>query len=123
MARKDDLGRQGEEYAAEYLTGAGYRILARNWRCAQGEIDLVTSLGDEIVFVEVKTRSSVRFGHPFEAITVAKLSRLRRLAAAWCEAAPATTARARASRIRIDVVGVIAAPGQAPIVEHLEGVF
>jgi len=123
VARKDDLGRQGEEYAAQYLTGAGYRILARNWRCPQGEIDLVTSRGDEIVFVEVKTRSSVRFGHPFEAITVAKLARLRRLAAAWCEAAKETPGQVRASRIRIDVVGVIAAPGQGPIVEHLEGVF
>ncbi len=122
MARKDDLGRQGEKYAAEYLTGAGYRILARNWRCPQGEIDLVTSLGDEIVFVEVKTRSSVRFGHPFEAITVQKLARLRRLAAAWCDSAEGA-GRARRHRIRIDVVGVIAVPGEAPIVEHLEGVF
>jgi putative endonuclease len=123
VARKDDLGRQGEEHAAQYLIDAGYRIVARNWRCPQGEIDLVTSHGDEIVFVEVKTRSSLRFGHPFEAITVAKLARLRRLAAAWCEAATETPGRPRASRIRIDVVGVIAAPGQAPIVEHLEGVF
>lgn len=122
MARKDDLGRQGEEYAAQYLIAAGYRILARNWRCPQGEIDLVTSHGDEIVFVEVKTRSSVRFGHPFEAITVAKLARLRRLAAAWCEAAKEPQGRTRAYRIRIDVVGVIAAPRQAPIVEHLKGV-
>lgn len=123
MARKDELGRQGEEYAAKYLTDAGYRIVARNWRCPQGEIDLVTSHGDEIVFVEVKTRSSLRFGHPFEAITVAKLARLRRLAAAWCETANEAPGRVRASRIRIDVVGVIAAPGQGPIVEHLQGVF
>jgi putative endonuclease len=123
VARKDELGRQGEEYAAQYLTDAGYRIVARNWRCPQGEIDLVTSHGDEIVFVEVKTRSSLRFGHPFEAITVAKLARLRRLAAAWCEAASESSGGLRASRIRIDVVGVIAAPRQEPIVEHLRGVF
>jgi putative endonuclease len=123
VARKDELGRQGEEYAAQYLTDAGYRIVARNWRCPQGEIDLVASHGDEIVFVEVKTRSSLRFGHPFEAITVAKLARLRRLAAAWCEAASESPGRPRVSRIRIDVVGVIAAPRQEPIVEHLQGVF
>lgn len=123
MARKDDLGSQGEEHAAQYLANAGYRIVARNWRCPQGEIDLVTSNGDEIVFVEVKTRSSLRFGHPFEAISVAKLARLRRLAAAWCESANETPGRLRASRIRIDVVGIIAAPGQAPVVEHLKGVF
>lgn len=123
MARKDDLGRQGEEYAARFLIDAGYRVLARNWRCPQGEIDIVTVVDDEIVFVEVKTRSSVRFGHPFEAITVAKLARLRRLAYAWCEAAQESGLRPRPSRIRIDVVGVIASPGRAPIVEHLKGVF
>ncbi len=123
MARKDDLGRQGEDCAARYLTDAGYRVLARNWRCPQGEIDLVTSMGDEIVFVEVKTRSSTRFGHPFEAITVPKLARLRRLAAAWCEEAHETRGLRRGSRIRIDVVGVIAAPGRLPIIEHVQGVI
>lgn len=123
MARKDDLGRLGEECAARYLTDAGYLVVARNWRCAQGEIDLVTRLGDELVFVEVKTRSSVRFGHPFEAITIEKLARLRRLAAAWCEESHATAGTPRWLRIRIDVVGVVAAPGEAPVIEHLRGVF
>jgi putative endonuclease len=123
VARKDDLGRRGEECAANYLANAGYQVLARNWRCSQGEIDLITTRDGEVVFVEVKTRSGLRFGHPFEAITVAKLARLRRLAAAWCGEAQAMPAMGRSPRIRIDVVGVIAVPGQEPVIEHLEGVF
>jgi putative endonuclease len=118
VADKDDLGRRGEHYAADFLAEAGYRILARNWRCQQGEIDLIVERGGEVVFVEVKTRSSEAFGHPFEAVTVAKLARLRRLAAQWCDAA-----QPRPARIRIDVVGVIAPNRGETRVEHLEGVF
>ncbi|MGO4691867.1 YraN family protein [Glaciibacter sp. 2TAF33] len=118
MARKDDLGRLGEDCAAAYLTDAGYRLLGRNWRCAQGEIDLVAERGGEVVFVEVKTRSGVGFGHPFEAITVQKLARLRRLAAAWCGEAPV-----RPAKIRIDAIAVIASDGGLSVIEHLEGVF
>ena len=95
----------------------GLILLERNWRCPQGEIDLVLRDGDETVFVEVKTRSGVAFGHPLEAITSAKVSRLRRLAGAWCEAHPGS------GRIRIDAVAVIAPRDLPAIVEHLERVF
>ena len=118
VARKDDLGRRGEDCAAEYLARAGYTMVERNWRCGQGEIDLIVAKDGDIVFVEVKTRSGTGFGHPFEAITVAKLARLRRLAGAWC-----AQVEPRARHIRIDVIAVIARPGQPPVVEHLEGVF
>lgn len=118
MAAKDALGRRGEALAAAHLQSAGLRIVDRNWRCPQGEIDLVASDGGELVFVEVKTRSSVAFGHPLEAITVAKLARLRRLAAAWCDAHPGPH-----DRIRIDAIAVIA-PFRGPVeIEHLERVF
>ena len=118
VARKDALGRQGEECAAVFLAAAGYRVVERNWRCAQGEIDVVAEIGGEVVFVEVKTRSGTRFGHPFEAITVAKLARLRRLAAAWCEQTDA-----RPARIRVDAIAVIIRPGVEPVIDHLTGVF
>jgi putative endonuclease len=118
MARKDDLGRLGEDCAAAFLTDAGYRLLERNWRCSQGEIDLVVERDGEVVFVEVKTRSGVGFGHPFEEITAEKLARLRRLAAAWCR-----QAAARPLRIRIDAIAVIASAGAPPLIEHREGVF
>ncbi|MEO6942934.1 MAG: YraN family protein [Terrimesophilobacter sp.] len=118
MAAKDDLGRQGEDLAARFLQDAGYTVIDRNWRCARGEIDLVARDGNDTVFVEVKTRSSIAFGHPFEAITAQKLARLRRLAKAWCEVHPY-----RRGLIRIDAIAVIAATGQQPQIEHLRRVF
>ena len=126
--------------------------MGRNWRCPQGEIDVVAEHAGATVFVEVKTRSGLRYGHPFEAITVAKLARLKRLSAAWCEAErPAEAERAAADEradaadgerlaggilaatgrasvgrrrhIRIDAIGVVAPPGRPATVEHLEGIF
>ncbi len=118
MAAKDDLGRRGEALAAAYLEVRGYRIIDRNWRCAQGEIDLVATINERVVFVEVKTRSGLGYGHPLEAITLQKLARLRRLARAWCAAHPG-----KAREIRIDAVAVIAPRIGPPTVEHRERVF
>jgi putative endonuclease len=118
MAAKDVLGRRGEDIAAATLTQRGYLIIDRNWRCPQGEIDIVAEDGEHTVFIEVKTRSSVAFGHPFEAVTAQKLARLRRLAAAWCAAHPDGR-----RHIRIDAVSVIAPAVGSPQVEHLTGVF
>ncbi|CAN5380418.1 YraN family protein [soil metagenome] len=117
MAAKDELGMRGERIAERHLVARGMTLLERNWRCPQGEIDLVLRDGDETVFVEVKTRSSDAYGHPLEAITVAKLARLRRLAGAW------TAAHDGVGRIRIDAVAVVA-PRDAPAtIDHLERVF
>jgi putative endonuclease len=118
MAAKDDLGRRGEQYAADYLRGEGLTIIETNWRCPIGEIDLVARDGGETVFVEVKTRSGVGYGHPLEAITAQKLARLRRLAGAWFEAHPDVVGEAR-----IDAVAVIAPMGGPVSVEHLRRVF
>ena len=118
MAAKDTLGRRGEAIAARHLERAGLTIVERNWRCPQGEIDLVARDHGELVFVEVKTRSSVDYGHPLEAITPRKLARLRRLAGAWCLAHPD-----QRGHVRIDAVAVIAPRSGAIEVEHLAGVF
>ena len=118
MAAKDALGRRGEAIATEYLLSRGLSIVDRNWRCQQGEIDVVARDGAEVVFVEVKTRSSVAFGHPFESVTPAKLARLRRLAAAWCEAHPGDN-----GVVRIDAVAVIVPRIGEVEVEHLVRVF
>ena len=117
MAAKDELGRRGERLAEAHLVALGYSMLDRNWRCSHGEIDLIARDGDEVAFVEVKTRSSVAFGHPFEAITAAKLARLRRLAIVWSSEHP------RAGRIRIDVIAIVAPRTGQPTVEHLKAVF
>jgi putative endonuclease len=74
------LGREGESLAARHLEAQGLRIVARNWRGRSGEIDLVCEEGTRLVFVEVKTRSSRRFGFPEEAIGPRKLERMRRTA-------------------------------------------
>jgi len=118
MAAKDDLGRRGEKLAADHLVASGYQIVERNWRCKQGEIDIVASKDGEIIFVEVKTRSSLAFGHPLEAITVTKLARLRRLAGAWCQEHP----EVRAS-VRIDAIAILAPTRGLIEIEHLERVF
>ena len=118
MAAKDELGRRGERIAERHLLARGYRLVERNWRCRHGEIDLVVRDADALVFVEVKTRSTTRFGHPFEAITPVKLARLRRLAGLWCDAHPE-----QRGRVRIDAVAVLAPRDAEPHVEHLAGVF
>lgn len=118
MAEKDALGRTGEQLAVEFLIRRGYAVVERNWRCRQGEIDIVARDGGTTVFVEVKTRSGVGYGHPFEALTLTKLARLRRLAGAWCEAHPDVQ-----GNIRIDAIAVLLPPQAAPQIEHLEAVF
>jgi len=79
------LGREGEKRAAESLKSRGYRIIARNFRRKFGELDLVAEDGEELVFVEVKTRSSISFAHPLESITPAKKKRLILAAAAFIQ--------------------------------------
>jgi putative endonuclease len=116
MAAKDDLGRAGEERAARHLVSAGYTLIERNWRCAQGEIDIVALQGEELAFVEVKTRRSIAYGHPFEAIDSRKKRRMWGLAHAWAVANPD---HARGRRIRLDVVGIV---GQDPSTGSLEHV-
>ncbi|UFU08400.1 YraN family protein [Ruania halotolerans] len=117
MAAKDELGRFGEDLAADWLTQAGLDVLDRNWRCREGEIDLVARDGHDLVVVEVKTRRTLAFGHPAEAVTAAKLRRLRRLAAQWLAAH-----EVRPAGIRLDVVAIWR-PDGAPIrVQHLRGV-
>ena len=97
------LGRHGEDRAAQWYASRGYVVVARNWSCSDGELDLIVSSGREIVFCEVKTRSSERFGSPFEAVNHAKQVKIRSLAMRWLsEAAPF-----RPTSIRFDVAAVI----------------
>src|SRR6201996_7894144 len=86
LSAKDVLGKAGEQAAASYLEGCGFRILDRNWHCADGEIDTVAADRRTFVVCEVKTRSGTRFGTPLDAVGQAKRRRLRRLAAQWLAA-------------------------------------
>ncbi len=117
MNAKDVLGRHGEQLAAEYLERSGIRVLDRNWRCAEGEIDIVAAQRRVLVVCEVKTRSSERFGTPLEAITRQKQRRLRRLAICWVVAHGVLF-----DEIRIDAVGVLRASSGEFTVTHVAGV-
>jgi putative endonuclease len=120
MRAKDRLGRDGEEAAAAHLTAAGCTVLARNWRCRDGELDLVVRDGDQVVFVEVKSRSGLAFGRPVEAVTLDKARRIRRLAAQWlAEHRPAGWW----GDVRFDVVSVLSPGTDETAIEHLRGAF
>lgn len=117
MNAKDALGQQGEQLAAEYLVRAGFRVLARNWRCSEGEIDIVAADRRTLVACEVKTRSGTRYGTPLEAVTRKKLSRLRRLAVRWVLANGVLF-----DEVRVDVVEVLKDERGDFVIEHIRGV-
>ncbi|MEY3362322.1 MAG: hypothetical protein RL531_2041 [Actinomycetota bacterium] len=113
------LGAAGEQAAADWYEAAGYRVLDRNWRVREGELDLVLLAADgAVVFCEVKTRTSVRFGAPVEAVTATKQRRVRTLAAQWLAANPGV-----GHGIRFDVASVLAAPDAPVVVEIVQAGF
>ena len=117
MADKDELGRLGEQLATEYLQQAGMRILDRNWRCAEGELDIVAAERRVLVACEVKTRSGLGFGSPLEAISRRKQARLRRLAIGWIRAHGVLF-----DEVRIDVIGLVRDRAGHFTIEHVRGV-
>lgn len=120
MHVKDAVGRFGEQVAADHLSTAGLEILERNWRCRDGELDIVARDGAALVFVEVKTRSSLAFGLPAAAVDRRKVARLRRLAVRWMDEHREVD-RFWGS-VRFDVVSVVRRSAGGPQIEHLRGV-
>jgi putative endonuclease len=116
-ADRKSLGDLGESIAADFLLASGYSILDRNWRCPDGEIDIVALDGSAVVVCEVKTRRSTGFGSPLEAVTPEKSARLYRLAAAWRRAHGV-----RARPMRLDLIGIVLPTDGPPRVEHLRDV-
>jgi putative endonuclease len=114
--RNQALGAYGEAVAARHLVEQGMALLDRNWRCDEGELDLVLRDGDVLVVCEVKTRTSLEHGSPHEAVTPEKLSRLVRLGVRWAEAHDA-----RPQEIRIDLVAVLRPRKGQTLVEHVRG--
>ena len=121
------VGRYGEDVAVAHLEAAGLEVVARNWRCREGEIDIIAREGAVLVMCEVKTRRALGFGTPLEAVTAAKASRLRRLAARWLaeqrSAGSSSSARDGYAEVRFDVVSVLRPLTGAAVVEHLRGAF
>jgi putative endonuclease len=122
MRAKDAVGRYGERVAADHLVSSGLVILDRNWRCPDGEIDIVARDGAALVFVEVKTRSSVTFGDPAEAVSRVKATRIRKLAMLWLEQNRDVPGAFR-RELRFDVVSVVRAAAGPATVRHLRAAF
>jgi putative endonuclease len=119
MLTRAELGALGERLAADHLTGLGLQIVARNWRCRYGELDLIAvdPVAHAVVFAEVKTRTGDGFGGLAEAVTTQKARRLRRLAGIWL-----ATQDQRWAALRIDVIGVRIGRRRSPELTHLQGV-
>lgn len=118
MRAKDAVGAYGERVAVRHLREAGMVVLATNWRCARGELDVVARDGNALVFCEVKTRRSTVCGSPVEAVSPAKVRRIRVLATQWL-----SESGLHAPELRFDVVSVVAQAAGAARVEHLRGAF
>ena len=115
-AARQALGHYGEDVAARHLVEQGLVLLERNWRCDEGEIDLVLRDGATLVVCEVKTRTSLDAGTPHEAVTDAKLARLARLGERW-----ATDRGVRPEGTRIDLVAVLRPRRGPAVVDHVAG--
>lgn len=115
MHTKDMLGKFGEAVAVKHLKAAGYEVISRNWRCDLGEIDIVARDRDTLVVCEVKTRSGTGYGSPLEAVTRDKAARLRTLASRYLD-----HHNPRIKKVRVDVIGVLCKPEEAPTIHHLQ---
>ena len=113
---KKEIGELGENFAKNYLQKLGWKILDTNFHYSRyAELDIVAKDGNTIVFVEVKTRSTTSFGHPFEAINKTKLNNIFKAGLAWLK-----TTKEPYQNYRIDVISVL---GQnKPQIEHLKNI-
>ncbi|MCP2260801.1 putative endonuclease [Streptoalloteichus tenebrarius] len=116
--RTADLGRRGEDLAAAHLERRGLVVLSRNWRCRDGELDIVATDGDGLVFCEVKTRAGPGWGQPVEVLTEAQRRRIHLAALAWM-----TAFRVPWCPIRFDLVGVTWPHDGPAHLQHVEGAF
>ena len=112
------LGRKGEEFAAQYLMKSGYCIVEKNFRVRSGEIDIIANDGEYLVFVEVKTRSSLRFGTPATAVTYHKQQQIIKTALVYM-----SQHNLHDLPVRFDVVGVMMEKDKAPRAELIRNAF
>jgi|SRR5208283_733188 len=110
------LGQEGEDIAADYLKGKGYKILHRNYRTPLGEADIIVSDNDILVFVEVKTRKGTSFGEPFEAVDFRKQGKIRKIALYYLKL------HNFEKQVRFDVVSIVCSNGN-PDIKHIIEAF
>jgi putative endonuclease len=114
----NELGRRGEDLAADYLSERGLVVLSRNWRCRDGELDVVATDGSALVVCEVKTRTTDDFGDPAQFVTAVKMRRIRQATHAWLR-----SYRVGWCEVRFDVVTVLWPAVGVPRLRHLRGAF
>lgn len=112
------VGRWGEEAAARYLEGRGYRLLGRNLRTRQGEIDILASKDGSLVFVEVKTRSSHTFAYPEQAVTARKQAHMLAAAEQYLQLNPES-----GETWQFDVIAVERGPDREALITHFENIL
>lgn len=116
--QRTNVGRRGEAAAEARYVASGYHVVARNWRCSVGELDLVLVRGNTLVICEVKTRRGSRFGGGYEAVDGRKRQKLRALAEVFVQRAPAS-----ALALRFDVASVWLKPDGSAVVEVFQDAF
>lgn len=117
MDKHTEIGKKGEQIAVNFLKNKGYEILSLNWRSGKKEIDIIAVCGNEIVFTEVKSRSSFRMGFPEEAVHPHKQALLKAAAESYLESNPNTR------MIRFDIISILMPPGSPVEILHLEDAF
>ncbi|MBQ8154542.1 MAG: YraN family protein [Prevotella sp.] len=117
MAEHNDLGRWGEQMAAEYLQHKGYQIIERDWKSGHRDLDIIALDGDTVVFVEVKTRSNRMFTDPVDAVGYQKIRNLQIAANHYVKY------RQIDGDIRFDIVSVVGSVGEEPEIEHIVDAF
>ncbi|MBO6535238.1 MAG: YraN family protein [Balneolaceae bacterium] len=120
MAKKSNRARgdEAEDLACDYLIEKGYRILERNYYAGHSEVDIIAQIGEIVVFIEVKMRSSTGFGTPIEFVNEAKMEHIYHAAEYWTQ----QTKRFDAPQ-RFDVIGILKKKGQPPKITHLQDAY
>ena len=116
--QKDQLARDGENAAEQFLTEKGYTVLHRNIRFPEGELDIVAKSGKMLVFIEVKTRQTETFGQPYHFVSEQKQRRQAAIASRFL-----SICRLQNVPIRFDVISIVLPSGQPPKIEHIENAF
>lgn len=117
MAVHNETGKFGEEVAAKYLAHKGYEILDVNWVFGKAEVDIIAFYANTLIFIEVKTRSSVAFGSPEDFVSAAKQRMLEQAAQAYIEVME------REGEIRFDIISVLLTKDKQFKITHIEDAF
>jgi putative endonuclease len=116
-SQNQNTGKKGEALAATYLQNMGYTIFDLNWRHHHWELDIIAAIGNTLHFVEVKTRTSLQFGHPEQHISVKKMRHLKNAACHYHYLHP------NYKNIQFDVISIMIEPGNEPVIYFIEDVY